>query len=58
MSSLSMPDGDTPIGIACATRLPACRIGPLLKGEERQRPLNGGRDRPQARRSAQAPYRL
>jgi hypothetical protein len=34
----------------------ACRLGPLLKGEERERPLNGGRDRPQARRSAQAPW--
>ena len=29
---------------------------PLLKGEERQRPLNGGRDRPEAWRSAQAPW--
>ena len=35
---------------------PACRMRPLLKGEERQRPLNGGRDRPQARSSAQAPW--
>jgi hypothetical protein len=43
---MSFPAAECEAGAACATPTDnACRTRPAVKGEERQRPLNGGRGR-------------